>query len=151
MLHSFAGSPDGDRPGRGRLVDVNGTFYGTTYYGGTQYYGGTVYSITPSGAETVVYSFGPNAYNGNNPGAGLIYVASKGLFYGTTASAGAYSYGTVFSMTPSGTVTPLWAFGGSPGGSDSQSDVTWLDGTLYGTTAQGGTDGYGTIFKLYSL
>jgi hypothetical protein len=33
VLGSFAGSADGFYP-QGTLIDVNGTLYGTTYYGG---------------------------------------------------------------------------------------------------------------------
>ncbi len=89
-------------------------------------------------------------------GAGLIFVSGKGLFYGTTGGGGVYDDGTVFSMTPSGAVTPLWAFGGTPGGGDSQAPLTMLGGTLYGSTNGGGPQVgngyyYGTLFKLYSL
>src|SRR5580704_15725375 len=56
VLHSFKGGfADGEEPFAG-LVNVKGTLYGTTDKGGA-YGDGTVFSITPSGTETVLYSF----------------------------------------------------------------------------------------------
>jgi uncharacterized repeat protein (TIGR03803 family) len=45
VQHSFAGGSDGWYPWA-NLINVNGTFYGTTMYGGSAS-GGTVYAITP--------------------------------------------------------------------------------------------------------
>ncbi len=45
---------------RARLLNVNGTLYGTTSYGGVMvgYYSvGTVFSVTPSGTEKILHSF----------------------------------------------------------------------------------------------
>ena len=55
MLHSFAGGTDGSYPGAG-LIEVDGTLYGTTFSGGSAGFG-TVFSISTSGAETVVHDF----------------------------------------------------------------------------------------------
>lgn len=47
VLHNFAGGSDGSYP-QSALIDVNGTLYGTTYYGGVD--GeccGTVFALTP--------------------------------------------------------------------------------------------------------
>jgi uncharacterized repeat protein (TIGR03803 family) len=47
VLHAFHDSIDGAFP-RAKLLNVNGTLYGTTVSGGVHaYYGGTVFSITP--------------------------------------------------------------------------------------------------------
>lgn len=49
VLHSFAGTPDGEEP-YGSLIDVNGTLYGTTYAGGNSACGngcGTVFALRP--------------------------------------------------------------------------------------------------------
>src|ERR1700733_14806831 len=56
VIHSFGGSGDGARPDAD-LIDVDGTFYGTTS-GGGEYDRGTVFSLTPSGAEYVLHSLG---------------------------------------------------------------------------------------------
>ena len=96
VLHSFAGSGDGEAPQAG-LVNVNGTLYGTTLAGGAYNVWGTVFSITTSGNESVLHSFGGSG-DGQLPQATLANV--KGTLYGTTYQGGANGYGTVFSLTP---------------------------------------------------
>lgn len=59
VLYRFSGSPDGAVP-RAGLVNVNGTFYGTTSSGGANE-AGTVFSVTRTGEEKVLYSFGGGA------------------------------------------------------------------------------------------
>jgi uncharacterized repeat protein (TIGR03803 family) len=155
VLYSFKGYPDdGEYPTAG-LINVNGTLYGTTPFGGANCGPssgcGTVFSVTSSGAETVLHSFG-----GSGDGAyptGLINF--KGTLYGTTHGGGAYSCGnngncgTVFSMTPSGTETVLYSFGaGSRDGEYPAAGLTTLNGALYGTTFEGGQNGEGTVFKM---
>jgi uncharacterized repeat protein (TIGR03803 family) len=78
---------------------VNGTLYGTTFYGGS-YGAGTVFSITTSGMEKLLYSFcSQNACaDGSNPSAGLIDVS--GTLYGTTEYSCAHGDGTAFALTP---------------------------------------------------
>jgi uncharacterized repeat protein (TIGR03803 family) len=49
-----------------------------------------------------------------NPSSELIQ-ASDGNFYGTTSAGGTKDYGTVFKMTPSGTLTSLVHFMGNNG------------------------------------
>ena len=64
---------------------------------------------------------------------------------------GAYSQGTVFKMTPSGTLTSLYSFCPDPQDNcpDGATPVSGLmqatDGTLYGTTTDGGTHGCATM------
>lgn len=77
-----------------------------------------------------------------------------GNLYGTTLGGGANGAGTVFKMTPAGTVTTLYSFcslancvdGAEPYGGI----VLASDGNFYGTTFQGGAgDGIsGTVFKI---
>ena len=74
------------------------------------------------------------------------------IFYGTTALGGAHYLGTLFKITPAGSLTTLYSLSGSPG--EGASPVSALvqgsDGNFYGTTALGGTHYWGTVFK-YSL
>jgi uncharacterized protein (TIGR03437 family) len=72
-----------------------------------------------------------------------------GNFYGTTSGAGKFG-GTVFKVTPAGTLTTLYTFPPIPsGGSDLKSGVIQAsDGNLYGTTYGGGPSGDGTIFRI---
>jgi uncharacterized repeat protein (TIGR03803 family) len=144
VLHSFGSSGDGANPYAG-LVNVKGTFYGTTLSGGANNEG-TVFSITPSGTEAVLHSFGGSG-DAYSPYAGL--VNAKGILYGTTFYGGANGQGTVFSITLSGRETLLYSFqGGSGGGYHPYAGLVSVKGTLYGTTYYGGADGDGTVFSL---
>ena len=138
ILHSFSDKPDGRQPDAD-LAAVNGTLYGTTYYGG-KYGGGTVFSIGTSGTEQVLYSFGSTREGGLNPSAGLINV--KGTLYGTTSIGGPYDGGTVFSIKLDGSdERTLHDFGNASDGDDPRADLLAVGGKLYGTTAHGGSYG----------
>jgi uncharacterized repeat protein (TIGR03803 family) len=177
-LHSFCQSygdyncNDGTDPKGALVPGADGNFYGTTYGGGpiSEYaYGqGTVFKITPTGTWTMLHGFeGPD---GSGPQAALIQ-ATDGNFYGTTAWGGANCgngtpCGTVFEITPSGTLTTLYNFCSqmydsicADGNSPEAALVQANDGTFYGTTNFGGNmdicDPYGcnqvnpgTIFSL---
>jgi uncharacterized repeat protein (TIGR03803 family) len=156
LLYSFSGagsSKDGANP-YGGLVAIKHTLYGTTARGGT-HGDGTVFSITPSGTETVLHSF--TGTDGKFPVATLLNV--NGTLYGTTSGGGAYGggsygFGTVFSITLSGHETVLHSFdsarttGGQFDGADPESGVIDVNGTLYGTTYLGGADGTGTVYSI---
>jgi uncharacterized repeat protein (TIGR03803 family) len=149
VLYSFAGgSSDGSHPEGGLIQGSDGNFYGTTDAGGANG-DGTVFKITPSGTETLLYSFAGGNSDGSNPTAGLIQ-GSDGNLYGTTFLGGANGHGTVFKITLSGTETVLHSFAG--GFSDGESPEAGLtqgsDGNLYGTTLDGGLSGVGTVFKV---
>jgi uncharacterized repeat protein (TIGR03803 family) len=154
VLYSFKGgseygSDDGAGPDAG-LLNVKGAMYGTTEYGGTSN-SGTVFTITPSGKETVLHSFGGSG-DGSYPLAGLINV--KGTLYGTTFQGGAIcDCGTVFAITTSGAETVLHSFKGRPkDGSEPGAGLINVNGTLYGTTeyggARGGSYSGGTVFAV---
>jgi uncharacterized repeat protein (TIGR03803 family) len=146
VLHSFAGQPnDGSSPAAG-LVDVNGTLYGTTTSGGKNG-DGTIFSITPSGTETVLHSFAGKPNDGMRPSSALHDV--HGILYGTTGAGGANDVGTVFSIAPSGKETLLYSFkGGTTDGEIPRAGLIDVKGTLYGTTLAGGVRGRGTAFSI---
>ena len=122
----------------------DGYFYGTTPMGGANG-SGTVFRISASGNFTNLYSFsGPD---GANPQAGLVQ-GSDGDFYGTTQYGGASTNcyqgcGTVFRITPSGSLTNLHSFVGYP--TDGSVPVAELvqgsDGNFYGVAG-------GTVFRV---
>lgn len=149
VLHIFGKGTDGKLP-RGALLDVNGTFYGTTSEGGAHGYG-TVFSITPGGTEKVLHSFG-GGDEGRYVNGDLVKL--KGKLYGTTSSGGAYctvgggGCGTVFSITTSGKESVLHSFGSVSDGTSPRAGLTNANGTLYGTTFTGGTYNNGTVFAL---
>ena len=150
VLYSFGGgSGDGAGP-EASLIDVNGTLYGTTFYGGAHGYAtypaGTVFSVTTSGAEKMLYSFGGSSAEAFGPYADLIDV--KGTLYGTTYDGGSYYAGTVFSVTTTGTEKVLHGFGRGTDGSQPVAGLINVKGVLYGTTPTGGADGIGAVFSV---
>jgi uncharacterized repeat protein (TIGR03803 family) len=149
-LFDFAGYSTGIYPLGSLLQASDESFYGTTSWGGKLYYGGTAFKVSSGGTLTTLRGF--DGFVGYNPEAALIE-ASDWNFYGTTFLGGAFCItaggcGTVYKMTPDGTITVLHSFDGSDGSSPSASLVQGADGSLYGTTPWGGTLGYGTVFKI---
>jgi len=151
VLYSFRGS-DGAFPHAG-LIDVNGTLYGTTYYGGAQS-DGTVFSVTTAGIEKVLHSFGSGS-DGVEPDAGLIDV--NGTLYGTTDFGGASKHcgsagcGTIYSLSMSGAEQVLHSFAGRRDGGYPLVSLVNLNGTVYGTTASPDIfvpNGIPTVFAL---
>src|SRR6185436_12252265 len=67
--------------------------------------------------------------------------------YGTTTLGGTSNLGTVFTMSSSGNVTLLHAFGLADGAAARAPLVQANDGNFYGTTAGGGF-GQGTVFQM---
>jgi uncharacterized repeat protein (TIGR03803 family) len=158
-LHYFEGS-DGSEPVGSLVQATDGNFYGTTYVGGAYgeclgLYGdstcGTVFKITPAGALTTMYSFcsqwGWGCPDGQQPWGGLVQ-ASDGNFYGTTQYGGTNDgCGTIFKITPAGTLTTLYSFDGTDGCQLEAGLVQASDGNFYGTTFAGG-HAYGTVFQI---
>ncbi len=151
-LYSFGNTAtDGTDPLDELLQGADGNFYGTTSGGATS--NGTVFRITSGGTLTTLYGFGTSAFvasAGSNPNAGLIQ-ATNGNFYGTTFSGGpTHGGGTIFKITPGGTVTTLYNFDTtSTHGSHPQFGLIQAsDGNFYGTTSDVNTNGSGTVFKI---
>lgn len=151
-LYSFKGSPDGALP-LAPLTYANGTFYGTTSQGGTANANGdgTVFSLTLSGGERVLYSFGGSP-DGEFPQSGLTAAGSS--FFGTTPNGGAATNGAVYGVDASGAEALVYSFQGGNDGALPTGALVNVGGVLYGTTsAGGGTDcnsglGCGTVFKV---
>ena len=157
---SFNGTNGAD-PLSSLVQGVDGNFYGAIFSGGDNPNCvpdgcGTVVRVSPHGAVTRLYSFcsQPNCSDGSNP-AGNLVQGADGNFYGTTYSGG--SGGTVFKITPSGTLTTLYTFCSqancADGGFPWAGLVQGTDGNFYGTTTIGGAFndceyGCGTIFKI---
>jgi uncharacterized repeat protein (TIGR03803 family) len=98
-------------------------------------------------AYSEFYSFKGGSGDGADPYAGLINF--NGTLYGTTYDGGANDYGTVFSITRSGTETLLHGFkGGSGDGANPYAGLVNVKGRLYGTTYDGGAKNHGTVFSI---
>jgi uncharacterized repeat protein (TIGR03803 family) len=93
LLHIFGASQfDGLDP-EAELIQANdGNFYGTTVAGGTAAFG-TVFRITPTGAETVVFSF-PSGPSGPIPLGALLQGADGNFYCIDPTAAGLYRIGT---------------------------------------------------------
>ncbi len=159
VLYSFKGPPDAAWP-QFALLNVNGTLYSTTQGGGGGCGSprggcGAVFTITTSGAESVLYSFNGGS-DGATPFASLI--ALNGKLYGTTYYGGgstrcAGGCGTVFEMDTSGRERILHRFRGYPhDGENPVGALVAANGELYGATWVGGSGacyhGCGTIFEV---
>jgi uncharacterized repeat protein (TIGR03803 family) len=130
---------------------ADGNLYGTTIGGGA-HGEGTVFKLTPSGTLTTLYSFcaQTNCPDGAQPQAALV-LGTDGNFYGTTAGGGANTVGTVFKITPEGTLTTLYSFDSTSGDNPSDALVLATNGTFYGTTLEDGANNAGgTVFSITS-
>ncbi len=99
-----------------------------------------------------------NVTNGAGPYYGSLVQGRDGNLYGTAYAGGANLGGTVFKMTPSGTLTTTYSFCAQPNCADGETPVAGLvlgtDGNFYGTTNFGGNtscafpQGCGIVFKV---
>ena len=151
-LHSFTFN-EGVQPVAGLVQGTDGNFYGTATGGGTASpAAGTVFRMTRSGAVTVLHSF--DVTDGATP-IGTLVQGTDGNFYGTTAAGGGSSScaggcGTVFEITPGGTLTTLHSFDSTDGLALYAGLAQAADGNFYGTTGGGGSNLDGTIYQVTS-
>jgi uncharacterized repeat protein (TIGR03803 family) len=170
-LHSFAGTlvtpADGANPAAGLVLGTDGNFYGTTTEGGANcatYGCGTVFSMTPEGVVTILYSFCQEVSNGNcDDGGGPegpVIQAFDGNFYGTTLYGGlaciatGCTGGTVFRIPlGGGTLKTLFSLGPATGEEPEAALLQAIDGEFYGT-ASGTIFGFpfgGPLIPLYNV
>ena len=141
-LHSFSGS-DGSEPRPGVVQGKNGTFYGTTCGFNAPW---TAYSITSAGKFKTINSTSDVRIAACS--SAPLTLANDGNLYGTTMAGGPTEQGTVFRMTPAGTMKALYD-GDFANGTNLVGAVTQgNDGLIYGTTSANGSGGFGVVFKL---
>jgi uncharacterized repeat protein (TIGR03803 family) len=168
VLWVFSGGTDGLRPLGDLVADATGALYGTTIDGGlylgSPNTGGTVFRLTPSGSgytKSILWNFGAGT-DGAGPTGRLLLDNNTGAIYGTTYIGGTYNGGTVFKLTPTGSVyteSILWNFGaGNDGKLPRAGLIVDGSGAFYGTTHWGGAyykggtcSCGGTVFKLTPL
>ena len=161
-LTTLVSFEDGCAPSGGLIQAANGNFYGVTAGGGTGGPScspsdgcGTAFEATSAGKLTTLYNFCSLSECGDGffPNGPLVQ-DTDGNFYGTTLAGGAFNphQGTLFEITPRGTLTTLYTFcalsncadGAGPGAGLMQD----TNGAFYGTTAGGGTSNDGTVFSM---
>src|ERR1039457_4779264 len=149
-LQSFD-STDGANPGAALVQATDGDLYGTASSQGANG-GGTIFKVTLSGTLVTLYNFCSESgcTDGVLPEAALVQ-ATSGDFYGTTNDGG-LSYGTVFRITPGGTLTTLYRFCSQSGCRDGSNPFAGLvqtaNGDFYGTARNGGANAVGTVFEI---
>ena len=146
ILCQFQGECAGANPMGGLIFDLAGNLFGTTFQTPT------AFMLTPSGANWSYSLLNSFSCCGGGPTDSLTQ-DSAGSLYGTTNQGGAYYYGTVFELTPSGggwAYTDLHDFTGNPddGGSPGGNVIRDANGNLYGTTTRGGANDLGVVFEI---
>ncbi len=144
----------------GVILDSAGDLFGATSGGGSNN-GGTLFELTPgAGGWTFNSFFNFTRLNQNTGPYARLTMDSQGNLYGTTYGEGAYAYGNVFKLTPSGDgwiYTDLHDFTSYSDGANPNAQII-LDenGNLYGTASQGGNiyinqclpGGCGTVWEI---
>ena len=160
-LYSFKGA-DGAGPSEGVVEGPDGNLYGSTFFGGSAN-SGTIFKMTPGGSLTTLYTFCTQANCPDGYAPEPLMMGSDGNLYGSTLGGGTDDTGTLFKITPGGTLTTLYHFCSQPACSDGHGVysalIQGMDGNFYGTAALGGNGnsppcdngggtGLGTVFKL---
>ena len=144
---SMADCADGVDPSY-TVRDSKGNFYTEVQGAGTSLQG-AIAKVTPAGVETLLYQFCvlTSCMDGGVTSGPLLI--SGGNLYGTAVDGGTYTSGVVWELTPNGTETVVYSFGGFAGDAVNPRSGVVSDstGNLYGI-AQGGTNGAGAVFKL---
>jgi uncharacterized repeat protein (TIGR03803 family) len=142
-------SANGAYPYAGLVQATDGYLYGTTFGGGgtpklCMQGCGTVFKISPSGLLRVLQKL--DITDGAKPYDALIQ-ATDGNLYGTTyGDEPASNDGTIFEITPQGSLTTLYSFYGTSSGYPEGGLFQATNGRFYGTTLGGGVGG--TVFSL---
>lgn len=145
--------PHGIKPRGGLTLGSDCYLYGTTdsIYGDPNA-GATIFKMSLEGEITHLASLYRDIH-GTSPFERLLE-GSDGNFYGTSLTGGEHyqslASGTVFKMTPDGTVTTLHHFDGESGAYPRGTLVEGDDGHYYGVTERGGAYDQGTIYRVSS-
>jgi uncharacterized repeat protein (TIGR03803 family) len=114
----------------------------------------TAATAITSQAQTLTTLVDFDGTNGEFPYYGSLVLGSNGNYYGTTLAGGANGFGSVFEITPAGTLTTVYSFCSQTDCNDGFNPygglVLGADGNLYGTTSSGGANFEGTVFEITS-
>jgi len=180
VLHTFEHpNQEGTIPNGSLIADAQGNLYGTTEVNGAdtpcpadvfENGCGVVFKLSSSGAFSVLHAF-TGGSDGGLPYGGL-FADALGNLYGATIAGGNLGLcdatagdgkgcGTLYKLSPTGTLTTLHTFtGGADGAAATSRLIADCKGNLYGTADFGGDDkakacaqsdgipGCGTVFKI---
>ena len=126
-----------------------------------------IYQVTPAGVVSVFYAFqpvdgsaGPTPANIDGIEPSALFIGTDGNFYGACLAGGPGGFGTIFEITPAGTLTVLKSFGlnsntvsGVDDGNQPLSLMQGKDGNLYFTNGIGiyGLTPSGTFLTVYTF
>lgn len=107
-------------------------------------------TLTQAHSQTysVLYNFDETPHGCCAYYPGILAQGRDGNIYGTTLSGGAFGYGSVFVVTPTGALATLYSFDITDGLGPQSGLALGLDGNFYGTTYQGGAGSAGTVFRI---
>jgi len=142
VLYRFDGT-QGTSPAAALTLGADENFYGTTQTGGSH---GTAFKITPLGALETLFDF--DLASGQYPVVPLVQGSDLDFFGTTTVGGPNNGCGTIFRMTPTGTLSVLYTFVCNDGQRPQVSLAFGSDGNLYGTDPGGQGNVLGTIFRL---
>lgn len=148
IYHINATTSDGRYP-FGRLVESStGVFMGTCSEGGTNGTG-TIFKVSAEGAYTKLHNL-QATNDGGYPKAGLCKTNGSDL-YGITEFGGADGFGTVFTITESGTFNKVVDMNYAANGSNAVGSLAFDgDDLIVGAGTAGGANNFGTLFN-YSV
>ncbi len=108
-----------------------------------------ILATVPAFSQTFTSLLSFNVMDGYNPNSYLVQGRDGNLYGVTFFGTGANGKGTIFKITPGGTLTTLHRFSGGADGSFPVSGLVLdIDGNFYGTTTGGGATNEGVVFKM---
>jgi uncharacterized repeat protein (TIGR03803 family) len=150
VLYDFGGkTTDPKLPANGLVQGADGALYGSSRAGGSHGQG-AIFKIIAPGNIKVLYSFCAQSgcLDGAQPSSLTLRV--DGNFIGTTAAGGKLNDGTIFEITPTGSLTKLYDFTGEKDGyAPLTPPILGPDGNFYGIAQQNA--GCGSAYRLNSV
>jgi uncharacterized repeat protein (TIGR03803 family) len=152
VLHTFptgAGAYSGITFPQVMSQGRDGNLYGTISNDGAKNVG-SVFKISTAGTWTNIYDFcpGTTCTDGSYPMGGVT-LGFDGNLHGTTQAGGTGNAGTVFKVTPTGTLTTLHSFvNGTDDSVPVYPTLQGQDGNTYGVSIGQYNGQYGAFFKL---